>query len=220
MRCDRVVLCCLSVGLVFRPCTFFFVIVTPEGTAAAQAAAIAASEVHGTGRKKGKEKVHENRWKVAADAAANASKHGQWVWRKGGGDKTNRSWFFFAVLNRGGARKYQLVLGSFFPVLSGGGKKISTCPWCCFCCPQWEGKKKSTGIIFVIFVLYGLEGGGVLERVMAPVVENGQRLLCNVSCWGHGVDLNDACFLLATLWRDGRHPIKSNQSTNQTYKSY
>lgn len=46
------------------------------GTAAAQAARIAASEVHGTGRKKGKEKVHENRWKVAADAAANASKHG------------------------------------------------------------------------------------------------------------------------------------------------
>lgn len=47
------------------------------GTAAAQAARIAASEVHGTGRKKGKEKVHENRWKVAADAAANASKHGE-----------------------------------------------------------------------------------------------------------------------------------------------
>ncbi|CAM9996430.1 unnamed protein product, partial [Ectocarpus sp. 13 AM-2016] len=32
-------------------------------------ARIAASEIHGTGRKKGKEKVHENRWKVAADAA-------------------------------------------------------------------------------------------------------------------------------------------------------
>ena len=50
----------------------------PTGTAAAQAAAIAASEIHGTGRKKGKEKVHESRWKVAADAAANASKHGEW----------------------------------------------------------------------------------------------------------------------------------------------
>lgn len=47
-----------------------------QGTAAAQAAAIAASEIHGTGRKKGKEKVHESRWKVAADAAANATKHG------------------------------------------------------------------------------------------------------------------------------------------------
>ncbi|CAN0114859.1 unnamed protein product, partial [Ectocarpus sp. 4 AP-2014] len=56
-----------------------------QGTAAAQAARIAASEIHGTGRKKGKEKVHENRWKVAADAAANASKHGG-----GGGGRTLR----------------------------------------------------------------------------------------------------------------------------------
>ncbi|CAN0119983.1 unnamed protein product, partial [Ascophyllum nodosum] len=47
-----------------------------QGSAAAEAAAIAASEVHGSGRKKGREKVHENRWKVAADAAANASRHG------------------------------------------------------------------------------------------------------------------------------------------------
>ncbi|CAM9579055.1 unnamed protein product [Scytosiphon promiscuus] len=56
-----------------------------QGTAAAQAARIAASEIHGTGKKKGKEKVHENRWKVAADAAANASKHGG-----GGGGRTLR----------------------------------------------------------------------------------------------------------------------------------
>ena len=63
-----------------KPCaimTYHIVLSWATGTAAAQAAAIAASEIHGTGRKKGKEKVHENRWKVAADAAANASKHGQ-----------------------------------------------------------------------------------------------------------------------------------------------
>lgn len=52
-------------------------VLTASGTAAAQAAAIAAAEVHGTGRKKGAERVHESRWKVAADAAANASRYGE-----------------------------------------------------------------------------------------------------------------------------------------------
>ncbi|CAN0188837.1 unnamed protein product, partial [Discosporangium mesarthrocarpum] len=47
-----------------------------QGSAAAQAAALAAAEVHGTGRKKGKERVHEERWKKAADAAATATKQG------------------------------------------------------------------------------------------------------------------------------------------------
>lgn len=60
-----------------RVLTVLLFLLVLVGTAAAQAARIAASEIHGTGRKKGKEKVHENRWKVAADAAANASKHGE-----------------------------------------------------------------------------------------------------------------------------------------------
>ncbi|KAG5186846.1 GNAT acetyltransferase 2-domain-containing protein [Tribonema minus] len=48
-----------------------------QGGAAAAAAAAAAAEVHGSGRgAKGRDKVHEQRWRASADAAANAAKHG------------------------------------------------------------------------------------------------------------------------------------------------
>ncbi|CAM9182779.1 unnamed protein product [Chrysoparadoxa australica] len=47
-----------------------------QGNATAAAAAAAAGQVHGSGKMKGKEKVHEERWKMAAEAAANAAAHG------------------------------------------------------------------------------------------------------------------------------------------------